>query len=102
MANMSYCRFQNTYNDLIDCSVNLFDEDMSDNEKMARKSLIELCKEIVEHFEFNNFGELEDDLDVWDKQAWPPTQLMLYLDIIRKRYEYKKTIYGRVNINSRR
>ena len=29
MANMSYCRFQNTYNDLIDCSVNLFDEDNS-------------------------------------------------------------------------
>ena len=52
MANMSYCRFQNTYNDLIDCSVNLFDEDISDSEKMARKNLIELCKEIVEHFEF--------------------------------------------------
>ena len=87
MANMSYCRFQNTYNDLIDCSVNLFDEDMSDSEKMARKNLIELCKEIVEHFEFNNFGELEDDLDVWDKQAWLLDYSLLYLSIKKKRYE---------------
>ena len=85
MANMSYCRFQNTYRDLIDCSVNLFDEDMSNDEKMARKNLVELCKEIVEHFEFNNFGELEDDLDVWDKQAWPPTQFLLYLGIKKKK-----------------
>ena len=40
MANMSYCRFQNTYRDLIDCSVNLFDKDMSNDEKMARKNLV--------------------------------------------------------------
>lgn len=60
---MSYCRFRNTYLDLIDCSVNLFDEDMSNEEKMARKNLIELCKEITEHFEFNSFGYIKDDND---------------------------------------
>lgn len=69
MANMSYCRFQNTYLDLIDCSNNLGDKNLSDSEKNARKNLIELCKEMVEHFEFNSFGELEDDFDeVWDEE----------------------------------
>jgi hypothetical protein len=66
MANMSYCRFQNTYLDLLDCSYNLGDKDLSDSEKNARKNLIELCKEMVEHFEFNNFGELEED--DWDDE----------------------------------
>jgi hypothetical protein len=66
MANMSYCRFQNTYLDLLDCSNNLSDKDLSDSEKMARKNLLELCKEMIEDLEFNNYGELEDDLD----EAW--------------------------------
>ena len=39
MANMSYCRFQNTYLDLLDCANNLNDKDLSDSEKMARKNL---------------------------------------------------------------
>ena len=66
MPNMSYCRFRNTYLDLIDCSNNLSDKDLSDSEKMARKNLLELCKEMIEDLEFNNYGELEDDLD----EAW--------------------------------
>ena len=66
MPNMSYCRFQNTYLDLLDCANNLGDKDLSDSEKMARKNLLELCKEMIEDFEFNNFNELEDDFDeVW-------------------------------------
>ena len=85
MPNMSYCRFRNTYLDLIDCSNNLNDKDLSFEEKMAKKNLLELCKEMIEDYEFNNLGELEDDLDVWDKQAWPPTQLMLYLGIKKKK-----------------
>jgi len=48
MANMSYCRFQNTYLDLLDCSYNLGDKDLSDSEKNARKNLLELCKEMIE------------------------------------------------------
>ena len=47
MANMSYCRFQNTYLDLLDCANNLGDKDLSDSEKMARKNLLELCKEMI-------------------------------------------------------
>jgi hypothetical protein len=69
MANMSYCRFRNTYLDLIDCSNNLNDKDMSFDEKIAKKNLLELCKEMIEDYEFNNLGELEDDFDeVWGEK----------------------------------
>ena len=70
---MSYCRFRNTYLDLIDCSNNLNDKDMSFEEKMAKKNLLELCKEMIEEYEFNNFGELEeveDDRDIIDIERY--------------------------------
>lgn len=46
MANMSYCRFQNTLADLRDCeeSDGMWDpETLSDEEKRARTALISLC-----------------------------------------------------------
>ncbi len=54
MANMSYCCFQNTAADLRDCeeSDGMYDpEDLSDEEKWARKRLIALCKTIAAEFE---------------------------------------------------
>lgn len=52
MANMSYCRFQNTLTDLRDCEENIHDtEDLSQEEERARKQLIALCKRIAEEFE---------------------------------------------------
>lgn len=52
MANMSYCRFQNTLQDLRDCYYNLDDiEDMDEEELEARKQLIQLCKDIAEDYE---------------------------------------------------
>ena len=57
MSNMSYCRFQNTLNDLQDCQENLFDE-VSEAEERARKKLIQICIEIAEEFE--NYDEDED------------------------------------------
>jgi hypothetical protein len=63
MANMSYCRWRNTYLDLIDCSNNMNDKDLSNEELMAKKNLLELCKEMIEEYEFNNLGELEHDFD---------------------------------------
>ena len=48
MANMSYCRFQNTAEDLRDCADNLFDDDdMSAEEIKARARLIRICREIA-------------------------------------------------------
>ena len=43
MSNMSYCRFQNTVNDLDDCADNMSDRaDLSDEEARARKRLIKI------------------------------------------------------------
>lgn len=62
MANMSYCRFQNTVLDLQDCYDAL--EEMGDNEAIlkdlsseelrSKKRLIRLCEDII-----NDFGEDE-------------------------------------------
>lgn len=56
MANMSYCRFRNTLNDLEDCFENMENtlEVGIDNEEInAREKLIELCQEIV--YKYNDF-----------------------------------------------
>ncbi len=53
MANMSYCRFQNTLEDLRDCYDAMYDIDgLNDEEKKAFESMVELCVEIA-----NNFGD---------------------------------------------
>ena len=50
MPNMSYCRFQNTFQDLRDCSQHLWDsdEEIGYDEAKARRNLVELCRDIVE------------------------------------------------------
>ena len=59
MSNMSYCRFQNTLEDLQDC-VDALDEDtdplarLSPEERVAAKRLLKLCKQLASDFE----GEL--------------------------------------------
>ncbi|SEC46103.1 hypothetical protein SAMN04489761_3057 [Tenacibaculum sp. MAR_2009_124] len=57
MSNMSYCRFENTYHDLIDCQETLqnegvqsIEEDSNPREKPYIKHLIQLCKNIAEEF----------------------------------------------------
>ncbi len=52
MANMSYCRFENTLRDLRDCKEHLRDE-LSWEETKFRVALVELCKEIVEEVKTN-------------------------------------------------
>jgi hypothetical protein len=55
MANMAYCRFQNTVEDLQDCYDTMnsmgYDSDLSENEKYARDKLVSLCAGIVSTFE---------------------------------------------------
>lgn len=61
MGNMSYCRFQNTLTDLRDCKENLCEDDLSTEERRARKLLIKICREIV--------IEADDQIDdgFWEK-----------------------------------
>jgi hypothetical protein len=55
MANMSYCRFRNTLQDLQDCFDTLNDgldlDDLSHEEKKAMIELIELSQRIGEDYE---------------------------------------------------
>ena len=51
MANMSYCRFENTYRDMQDCVDALEEEgfeSLSENEKYYAKMLLKLSKELAE------------------------------------------------------
>jgi len=47
MPNMSYCRFQNTLNDLRDCQEHIEDKDLSKDELQAKHTLIDLCIDIA-------------------------------------------------------
>ena len=55
MANMSYCRFENTLSDLEDCYEDMqFGKDFSElslTEQEARNELVALCKKIAEQFD---------------------------------------------------
>lgn len=51
MANMSYCRFENTSSDLNDCYENMDAEGMSYAERLARWRLIRTCIKIVSDYE---------------------------------------------------
>ena len=48
MANMSYCRFQNTLLALQDCDYHIMDKDLSPEENVAKNQLIKLCTDISE------------------------------------------------------
>jgi len=50
MGNMSYCRFQNTLFDMLDCYENWDTDDLSDEEKRAQQRLLKLCINIVEEY----------------------------------------------------
>jgi hypothetical protein len=53
MANMAHCRFENTYQDLEDCTESLQEKDLSElneSEQDYARRLIELCKEIAEEY----------------------------------------------------
>ena len=50
MANMSYCRFENTLNDLRDCYNNMSSDDLNEKEFYKRKQIIELCTDIANEY----------------------------------------------------
>lgn len=63
MANMEYCRFQNTLIDLRDCYENFWDCDLSKEEHEARRRMLELCQRIVD--------EAEGDTSISDPYSKP-------------------------------
>lgn len=49
MANMGYCRFENTCKDLEDCYEHI-DDALSETETEAQKALVRLCVDIAEDY----------------------------------------------------
>jgi hypothetical protein len=61
MANMSYCRFENTYNDLIDCIENLNQPASNERDERYRKRLIELLIDTPESVDLEEALEAKDE-----------------------------------------
>ena len=54
MSNMSYCRWENTYNDLKDCYNSMVEEafdELSESEANHKELLLSLAKAMLEHEE---------------------------------------------------
>lgn len=58
MANMSYCRFENTSGDLTDCYEHMDDEGLSYAERLARWRLIRTCLKIAADYEHEGSNEM--------------------------------------------
>jgi len=82
MANMSYCRFENTLVDLRDCYHHMDDEELHKKEIMAREDLINLCIDIAQDYghEVNREVELVSDECVVVVDRSPPTFLLDWSD----------------------
>ena len=70
MANMSYCRFENTYHDLIDCFDNIWEEAENERDERYRKNMIRFLKERLDEIEDLN-EELDKPLGMFiDDEEW--------------------------------
>jgi hypothetical protein len=70
--NMSYCRFENTYNDLVDCLENIEFEAENERDERYRIRMIQLLKENMDLFEdlkfaLDNPGMFIDN-EEWEKE----------------------------------
>ena len=63
---MSYCQFENTYRDLLQC-LSAMNERLSDREAGYRDRLVDVCKEIIEEHELTKMSESDD---VWGDDEW--------------------------------
>jgi len=62
MPNMSYCQFENTYKDLLQC-LNSMNNELSEREAGYRERLVDVCREIIDEYELNKMSEEDDDWD---------------------------------------
>lgn len=66
MANMSYCRFRNTLEDLKDCIDSINDPSDCEEEEAARKKLIATCRRIAAEAEAEDEGGVKTELSAAD------------------------------------
>jgi len=61
---MSYCRFENTYRDLLQC-LSAMNDRLDDRETGYKERLVDVCREIIEEYELNKMSD-----DVWSDDDW--------------------------------
>lgn len=62
MANMSYCRFQNTQGDLRDC-VDALGDELSKDEARAARRMYKLCQDFIANVDEYGINEENEDED---------------------------------------
>ena len=62
MANMSYCRFENTFRDLQDCVDNIHNVS-SEREKRYRSRMFDLCQQFMEEYDDVKHDDEDEDED---------------------------------------
>jgi len=60
MGNMSYCRFENTMDDLMDCIQNIYRKAENDRDEQSRQNMIALFKDVAESFDGDIVGYSEN------------------------------------------
>jgi hypothetical protein len=66
---MSYCRYENTYQDLRDCYISMRDRDNDRNDELSKSEqrykdqLIVLCQQICDYVENDSNGEYDELYD---------------------------------------
>jgi hypothetical protein len=61
MGNMSYCRFENTMNDLMDCISNIQREAENSTDEHYRQEMIALFEEIATQYEGSIIGYSQEN-----------------------------------------
>ena len=87
MANMSYCRFENTLNDLVDCFQNISEEAENSRDERARKEMIRFLFENIDFIEdlkreLDNPGMFIDDKE-WEKEMGRQLPIRIFFPIFR-------------------
>ena len=62
MSNMSYCRFENTMNDLMDCINNIQREAENSTDEHYRQEMIALFEEIATQYEGSIIGYSQEQM----------------------------------------
>jgi hypothetical protein len=63
MVNMSYCRFENTYRDLVDCQDNWDNLELEDRrEREYRDNILDVCEELLRDYGEKQLSILIDNV----------------------------------------
>ena len=63
MPNMSYCRFENTYKDLIDCLENIHVGASNEIDEQYRQRMIKMFSTVCEQYGGDIVGYAENEID---------------------------------------